>query len=39
MVQAVVLSIVLRIRLRSRILWKHNLEQQRCCANDTFYQS
>jgi len=37
MVQAVVLSIVLRIRLRSRILRKHDLEiEEICCANDIF---
>jgi len=37
MVQAVVLSIVLRIRLRSRILRKHDLEiEEICCTNDKF---
>jgi len=37
MVQAVVWSIVLRIRLRSRILRKHDSEiEEICCANDRF---
>jgi len=37
MVQAVVWSIVLRIRLRSRILRKHDLEIEEIrCANDRF---
>jgi len=37
MVQAVVWSIVLRIRRRSRILRKHDLEiEEICCANDRF---
>jgi len=37
MVHAVVWSIVLRIRLRSRILRKHDLEiEEICCANDRF---
>jgi len=37
MVQVVVWSIVLRIRLLSRILWKHNLKiEEICCANDRF---
>jgi len=37
-VQAVVVqSIVLQIRLRSRILWKHDLEiEEICCTNDRF---
>jgi len=36
MVQAVVCSIVLRIRLRSRILRKHDLEiEEICCAKMT----
>jgi len=38
-VQAVVWSILWRMRLKSRILWKHNLETATtCCANDIFYQ-
>jgi len=37
MVQSIVWSIVLRIRLRSLILWKHDLEiEEICCANDRF---
>jgi len=35
--QAVVWSVVLRIHLRSRILWKHDLESAEiCCSNDIF---
>jgi len=37
MVQALVCSIVLQIRLSSRILCKHDLEiAEICCANDRF---
>jgi len=36
------LIIVLRMRLRSRTLWKHDLETAEiglCCANDRFFLS